>query len=358
MLAWPVRGAGEDLDELCRCPRTHGRSAAFGRAPGCAGARQVGAARPCRRTRRDGTCGCCGPPASSPRRNSPSVPCTCCCVPVWTGWTCCPHRRPPPLRGAPRPRRDRRRRPVPDRAGPPCRLLSELAERRGTAVRRPTNAHWLDGASADARCCFAARRLDAEGVVLLFARAGTEGFPTPGLPGQLRLGPLDRAASRALLDEHSPNLPAQIADRVLTVATETLALLELPGTPTRQHRQWPHCRCPAGSNRRTTNRLPRYPPPTRTFLLARAAEETGGTARDPAGRHRAGRHGRTMRVRSRRQVVHRDHPGPVPPTPDIVRRDAQRGAGQQESRAVPRSPRPAATSRNVRVGGGSAATCW
>lgn len=64
------------------------------------------------------------------------------------------------------------------------------------------DAHWLDRPSADA-LLFAARRLGAEGIVMLFA--GRTGFDGRGLI-ELRPGPLDRAAAVELLADRCPNL--------------------------------------------------------------------------------------------------------------------------------------------------------
>ena len=111
-------------------------------------------------------------------------------------------------------------------------VLSVLAE---AAEERPVlclvdDAHWLDGASADA-LVFAARRLDAEGVVLLFAArdTGPAGFPAPGLP-ELRLTGLDPASAGALLAERAAApLPTAVRDSlVANTAGNPLALLELP----------------------------------------------------------------------------------------------------------------------------------
>ena len=77
-----------------------------------------------------------------------------------------------------------------------CAVLSLIAE---AAERRPIlclvdDAHWLDDASADA-LVFAARRLDAEPIAMLFAaREGdVRSFEAPGCPST-RLRPRSRAA--------------------------------------------------------------------------------------------------------------------------------------------------------------------
>ncbi len=93
------------------------------------------------------------------------------------------------------------------------------------------DAHWLDGPSAQA-ITFAARRLDAEGVVLLFAaREGEErAFEPAGIP-QYRLTGLDREAGTALLTAGAGGqLPPDLVDRLLdATAGNPLALKELPG---------------------------------------------------------------------------------------------------------------------------------
>src|SRR5262249_47736908 len=77
-----------------------------------------------------------------------------------------------------------------------------------TAEERPLlclvdDAHWLDDASADA-LVFVARRLEAEGIVLLFAAREGEvrEFDAPEL-AELRLAGLDSDAAGALLDRHA-----------------------------------------------------------------------------------------------------------------------------------------------------------
>ncbi|WP_040795465.1 ATP-binding protein [Nocardia higoensis] len=109
-------------------------------------------------------------------------------------------------------------------------VLSLLAEE---AVEHPVvclidDAHWLDHATAEA-LLFAARRLDAEGVVILFAaRNGPGDFPAPGLP-ELVVDPLPHESAAALLDERTPGLAPDLRMRALGVAAgNPLALRELP----------------------------------------------------------------------------------------------------------------------------------
>lgn len=92
------------------------------------------------------------------------------------------------------------------------------------------DAQWLDASSAEA-LLFAARRLDAEGVVLIFA-----GRPEPGdalgragLP-ELRLEGLDRDAARRLLLERAEHPIADgVVERLITAtAGNPLALIEIP----------------------------------------------------------------------------------------------------------------------------------
>ncbi|MGW0808262.1 AAA family ATPase [Nonomuraea sp. NPDC002799] len=104
-------------------------------------------------------------------------------------------------------------------------LLSELAA-AGSLLCLVDDAHWLDHASADA-LLIAARRLDADGVALLFA-ARDPGFPAPGLP-EYRLGGLLPADAAKLLDATAGELPVGLRHRVLAEADgNPLALIELP----------------------------------------------------------------------------------------------------------------------------------
>jgi DNA-binding CsgD family transcriptional regulator len=79
------------------------------------------------------------------------------------------------------------------------------------------DAHWLDAASAEA-LLFAARRLEAEGVVFVFAgRDEPRPFPAPGLP-EIMLAPLAGDEAGRLLDDRLPRLDPVLRERALTEA--------------------------------------------------------------------------------------------------------------------------------------------
>jgi DNA-binding CsgD family transcriptional regulator len=89
------------------------------------------------------------------------------------------------------------------------------------------DAHWLDEASAGA-LAFAARRLEAEGVVMLFAARG-QGFRARGIP-ELELGGLDAEAAVVLLD-HDANVRVslEVAEELVSATGgNPLAMLDLP----------------------------------------------------------------------------------------------------------------------------------
>ncbi|MFC8528528.1 AAA family ATPase [Nocardia sp. NPDC057227] len=109
-------------------------------------------------------------------------------------------------------------------------VLSLLAEEAadGPLLCLVDDAHWLDRATAET-LLFAARRLDADGVALIFAtRAGDDDFPAPGLP-ELPVGALPPEVAAALLDAgHSGLAPAVRYRALVESAGNPLALLELP----------------------------------------------------------------------------------------------------------------------------------
>ncbi|GAA2416186.1 LuxR family transcriptional regulator [Nonomuraea africana] len=113
-------------------------------------------------------------------------------------------------------------------------LLVELSA-AGPVVCLVDDAQWLDGESADA-LLFAARRLHAEPVVVLFgAREGD--FPARGLP-ELRLGKLDTEAAQKLLAEQAVDLPPAVRDQLVAEAGgNPLALVELPRMLTAEQRR-------------------------------------------------------------------------------------------------------------------------
>jgi DNA-binding CsgD family transcriptional regulator len=112
-------------------------------------------------------------------------------------------------------------------------LLSELAERR-PVLCLVDDAHWLDQGSADA-LLFVARRLDAEGVVILFgAREGdVRAFEAPDLPSLVLEG-LDAQAAEQLFGTGSGAAAAPgVRDRLVELTGgNALALLEVPSVLT------------------------------------------------------------------------------------------------------------------------------
>ena len=107
-------------------------------------------------------------------------------------------------------------------------LLAAAAEER-PVVCLIDDAQWLDVPSTDA-LMFAARRLAAEGVVLLFAvreEADHRRFETPG--AEIVLEPLERGEAAALLEHVGCELAGPVRERLLgEAAGNPLALLELP----------------------------------------------------------------------------------------------------------------------------------
>lgn len=110
-------------------------------------------------------------------------------------------------------------------------LLSDLAEHQ-PVLCLVDDAHWLDTASADA-LLFTARRLEAEGVVMLLAaRDNPLPFTAPGV-SDLRLHPLDSDQAGRLLEERAQYLAPALKGRVLAEAEgNPLALVELAAAMT------------------------------------------------------------------------------------------------------------------------------
>ncbi|MFD7325209.1 AAA family ATPase [Streptomyces sp. NPDC059875] len=146
------------------------------------------------------------------------------------------------------------------------------------------DAQWLDRASLDA-LTFAARRLHAEGVVMLFAlRDGVPGGQITGLP-RLRLHGIDPAAVDALLTERVADLAPYARDRIVEQAQgNPLALLVLPAALTAEQRagQLNPVTLPAALSSPSSRiqetfqeQVHRLPDATRAMLLVAAADDSG-----------------------------------------------------------------------------------
>jgi DNA-binding NarL/FixJ family response regulator len=157
-------------------------------------------------------------------------------------------------------------------------VLNVLAE-SGPLLCLVDDAHWLDGASADT-LTFAARRVQAEGIVLLFATR-PDGFAAPGLP-ELSLTGLDADSAGQLLATRATVSPEVSARLVTDTMGNPLALAELASTlPADQltGRAPLPDRLPVGTDigRLFLDRIERLSPDARTTLLVVAAEDTGET---------------------------------------------------------------------------------
>jgi DNA-binding CsgD family transcriptional regulator len=111
-------------------------------------------------------------------------------------------------------------------------LLAEMAERR-PLLCIIDDAHWLDTGSADA-LLFVARRLDAEGIVMLFGarQDDVRTFEAPGIPA-LTLGALDADAAGAILTRDAGEAAPPVRERLIEQARgNPLALVELPSALT------------------------------------------------------------------------------------------------------------------------------
>ncbi|HEX6518640.1 MAG TPA: AAA family ATPase [Streptosporangiaceae bacterium] len=160
-------------------------------------------------------------------------------------------------------------------------LLSELAEER-PLVCLLDDVQWLDRASATA-LEFVARRLEGEGVAMLFAtRDSGPAFGSPGVP-EMRLEGLDGGASAALIAEHGGGLPSPAREAILAEARgNPLALIELPAVsaPGEPHGLPGLAPIPVTSRMQDVfgHQVRSLPAATQTLLLAAAANDTGDLA--------------------------------------------------------------------------------
>ncbi|MGR6924496.1 ATP-binding protein [[Actinomadura] parvosata] len=158
-------------------------------------------------------------------------------------------------------------------------LLSSLA-RRHRLLCLVDDAHWLDALSAEA-LLFAARRLGAGSIAMIFAASGDVcAFPAAGLP-ELHLTGLDTAAAAELLAEHAARLSPRLRGYLLQEAQgNPLALIELSAMLTAEQRAgdmpiYAVGAAPGVAPSRAClafhDRLAVLPPKTRTLLLVAAA---------------------------------------------------------------------------------------
>ncbi len=163
-------------------------------------------------------------------------------------------------------------------------LLAEAAERQ-PLLCLVDDAHWLDDASTDA-LVFVARRLEAEGIVMLFAAREGENrrFEGPGLPA-LHLGPLDPAVAGKLIDRREGiALSPEVRERLVDEARgNPLALLELSSALSEAQLSGAEAvlapmPVSARVERTFLERVRRLPEETQTLLLVAAAEDTGELA--------------------------------------------------------------------------------
>jgi hypothetical protein len=185
-------------------------------------------------------------------------------------------------------------------------LVSEVSAGEGLLCL-VDDAQWLDGPSADA-LMFVARRLDAEGVVLLFGARDDDqrNFTAAGL-SELRLAGLEPVAAAALLQETASGLAVRVRDQLVTRTTgNPLALLELPAMLTAAQRaglpRFPsRCHSLQRRARLRGKRASQLSPAAQHLLLVGSAEETGTRDR-LAGRRcpgqRPGRAGGGRTIRS------------------------------------------------------------
>jgi DNA-binding CsgD family transcriptional regulator len=164
-------------------------------------------------------------------------------------------------------------------------LLAAAAERT-PLVAVLDDAHWADGSSLEA-LLFAARRLDAEDVALVFAVR--DGIPSPldaaGLP-ELRLDGLGREAAHQLLGRAGA-APAVADELWAAMAGNPLALLEVPPllTAAQLAGQAPlPSPLPAGPSleRVYVARIEQLPPPARRALAVLAVADPAAGAVDGA----------------------------------------------------------------------------
>ena len=162
-------------------------------------------------------------------------------------------------------------------------LLAEAAEER-PLLCLVEDAHWLDTPSAEA-LVFAARRLRAERVAIIFAVREGEGrtFEGRSLP-EVPVTGLEDEDARALLSGSSDDIASSVRERLLDEAAgNPLALLELPAGLSEEQRGGLEALpdsipLTARVQAAFAAKVERLPATTKTMLLIAAADGTGDVA--------------------------------------------------------------------------------
>ena len=163
-------------------------------------------------------------------------------------------------------------------------LLAEAAEER-PVIALIDDAHWLDDASAES-LVFAARRLGAEGIAMIFAaREGdVRSFDAPGFE-ELAVGGLDAAAAERLLSVHlaTPLSPDALRRLIEGMGGNPLALLELCPQLSEAQLLGPTAVLePLPVSTRVQNaflaRVRELPESTQTLLVVAAVDDSGDVA--------------------------------------------------------------------------------
>ncbi|HKI22220.1 MAG TPA: AAA family ATPase [Gaiellaceae bacterium] len=159
-------------------------------------------------------------------------------------------------------------------------LLSAVAEEQ-PLLCVIDDAQWLDEASA-AAMGFVARRLDADGIAVLFGvrEPDSRMLATRGI-AELRLGGLDRASARQLLAERlPPGAGSLVVEQLIETALgNPLVLVELSASVAGSRLTVPDIREPLGAGTNVelgfARRVAQLPGPTRRALLVVAASDVG-----------------------------------------------------------------------------------
>jgi DNA-binding CsgD family transcriptional regulator len=160
-------------------------------------------------------------------------------------------------------------------------LLSDFASEHALLLV-VDDAQWLDPSTISV-LAFIARRLQSEPILLLVASRDLPETPFADIVQELRVEGLNEAASRELLQAHSPNLSGEIRDRVLSEsAGNPLALVELPKAiarePSGSGLLSAHLPLTARLERAFASRILELPLVTRQVLLIAAMDDRSNLA--------------------------------------------------------------------------------